>query len=205
MRFNVFVFLIIFLAAIKISAQEKNDALIRAFSESYKQEALGKSDAAIGMMKAIYDEKSYEINLRMGWLHYLAGKYQDATSYYQKASDVLPASVEAKLGNVLPLAAMEKWDQVEKLYLEILAIDPHHSISNYRLGLIHYNKGKYDVATKYFQKVTDLYPFDYDGLHMLAWSYFKQGKMREAKVLFQKALLVRPGDKSATEGINVIK
>jgi len=40
---------------------------------------------------------------------------------------------------------------------------------------------------------------------MLAWTNFKLGKLREAKVLFQKALLISPDDESATEGLNLIK
>jgi len=40
---------------------------------------------------------------------------------------------------------------------------------------------------------------------MLAWTNFKLGKFREAKVLFSKALLIQPGDESALEGLGLIK
>jgi hypothetical protein len=40
---------------------------------------------------------------------------------------------------------------------------------------------------------------------MTGWTNFQLGKLREAKVLFQKALLNRPGDNSATEGLSLIK
>jgi hypothetical protein len=40
---------------------------------------------------------------------------------------------------------------------------------------------------------------------MLAWTNFKLGKTREAKILFNKALLYYPEDSSAKEGLALIK
>jgi hypothetical protein len=39
---------------------------------------------------------------------------------------------------------------------------------------------------------------------MFAWTHFKLGKLREAEVLFKKALLMRPGDESAREGLQLL-
>ncbi|MEZ5148220.1 MAG: hypothetical protein R2759_14450 [Bacteroidales bacterium] len=54
------------------------------------------------------------------------------------------------------------------------------------------------------KKVVNLYPFDYDGLIMFAWTNLKLGKLREAKVLFNKVLMYKPDDSSALEGLSVI-
>jgi hypothetical protein len=51
----------------------------------------------------------------------------------------------------------------------------------------------------------NLYPFDYDGTIMFAWTNLKILKLREAKLLFQKALLIKPGDSSALEGLASIQ
>jgi Flp pilus assembly protein TadD len=40
---------------------------------------------------------------------------------------------------------------------------------------------------------------------MFAWTNYKLGKYREAKLLFQKVLLLSPDDASAKEGLNLIK
>jgi hypothetical protein len=50
-----------------------------------------------------------------------------------------------------------------------------------------------------------MYPFTYDVVINTAWNYYYLGKLREAKVLFNKALLLNPGDESATKGIQAIK
>jgi tetratricopeptide (TPR) repeat protein len=64
---------------------------------------------------------------------------------------------------------------------------------------------EYEKAATYLEKVINLYPFDYDGLVLYAWTNLRIKKLREAKLLFQKALLARPGDASATEGLKLLE
>ena len=175
-----------------------------AFQQSYIQEATGEVSAAINSLKGVYDEKSYEINLRLGWLSYQAGSFTESMAYYNKAIDLMPYAIEPRFGIVYPGAAMGNWTMVMKQYEKILEISPNNSIAMHRIGLIYYGKEDYESAKKSFEKVANLYPFDYDALTMLAWSYFKLNNFREAKVLFQKALLHTPGGTSAMEGLNLL-
>ena len=50
-----------------------------------------------------------------------------------------------------------------------------------------------------------LYPFDYDAVMMSAWVNLMVGKNAEAKALFDRALLISPGDKMAIEGLGMIR
>jgi tetratricopeptide (TPR) repeat protein len=175
-----------------------------AFQQSYIQEATGEVAAAINSLKGVYNEKSYEINLRLGWLSYQAGSFTESMAYYNKAIDLMPYAIEPRFGIVYPGAAMGNWAMVMKQYEKILEISPNNSIAMHRLGLIYYGKEDYETARKYFEKVANLYPFDYDALTMLGWSYFKLNNFREAKVLFQKALLHTPGGTSAMEGLDLL-
>ena len=138
-------------------------------------------------------------------LYYNAGLFDDSKSHYRKALTVLPYSEEAKFGIILPLAARAEWDEVIRYYNQILANSPRNTIALYRLGLIYYNRKDYSQAARNFQKVVDLYPFDYDGLLMMAWTNLQLGKTREARVLFNKVLLYSPGDASALEGLGLLK
>ena len=181
------------------------DNLKEAFKQSYELEYSGEYSKAIGLLKEVYNEDSYEINLRLGWLTYLSGNFTEAIPYYQKSIQLRPLSFEARLGLVYPASAMGNWTHVENMYKEILEIDPENSLVNYRMGLIYYGRENYSAAAKYFEKVINLYPFEYDGIIMMAWANFKLEKHREAKVLFQKALLISPGDESALEGLELLK
>lgn len=176
-----------------------------AFLKSYNEEEKKQYPAAINSLKAVYDEKSYEMNLRLGWLNYLAGNHNESRMYYSKAVNLMPYAVEAKMGIVYPLAALGNINEVISQYEKILEITPNYSIALFRLGMISYEKGDYDKALNYFDKVVNMWPFDYDGLVMLGWTYFRLNNLREAKVLFQKALLHTPDGKSALEGLNLIK
>jgi tetratricopeptide (TPR) repeat protein len=185
------------------SGQEFNE-IKNAFQQSYIQEATGEVLAAVNSLKKVYDEKSYEINLRLGWLSYQAGNFSESVAYYNRAVNLMPYAIEPRFGIVYPGAAMGNWTMVMAQYEKILEICPNNSIAMHRIGLIYYGREDFETAKKYFEKVVNLYPFDYDALTMLAWSYFRLGNYREAKVLFQKALLHTPSGTSALEGLDML-
>ncbi|MEI6898645.1 MAG: tetratricopeptide repeat protein [Bacteroidota bacterium] len=187
------------------NAQTTAKTLEDAFEQSYILQEKANYAGAVSAIKAVYDEKSYEINLRLGWVSYLGGLFTESTAYYQKAMKLKPYAIEAKLGFVYPAAALGNWDQVIAQYNDILKIDPQNTTVNYRMGSIYYGKLDYAAAEKYLEKVINLYPFDYDSNILYAWTNYKLGKNREAQVLFHKVLLIKPNDKSAMEGLGMIK
>lgn len=187
------------------SAGQDFNAISDAFKQSYSYEDESKYTEASAELKKVYDPNSYEINLRLGWLTYKAGSHIESMEYYQKAIDLKPFAVEPRLGFVMPAAAAGNYNQVEEQYNKILSVDPMNVKANYWLGVIFYNREQFDIAVKYFEKVTNLYPYDYDCTIMYAWTNYKLGNLREAKVLFQKVLFIRPGDTSALEGLGLIQ
>ncbi len=196
----------IILMILPVMAVAQDFTTIRAaFQESYIQEATGDFSSAINSLKSIYDEKSYEINIRLGWLSYEAGMFTESVAYYNKAIYLMPYAIEPRFGIVYPGAAMGNWSMVLAQYEKILEICPNNSIAMHRLGLIYYGRKDYESARKHFDKVVNLFPFDYDGLSMLAWSHFQLKNFREAKVLFQKALLHTPTGTTALEGLELLQ
>ena len=191
--------------AVLSEAQVDNKMLANAFELSYAQEAKGEYAKAARSLKEVYQENAYEINLRLGWLLFKAGLYNESALYYQKAIRLKPYAIEPKFGYVLPAAAMGNWTQVINQYQEILKIDPQNTVANYRMGSIFYNKQDYPRAEKYLEKVVNLYPFDYDATLLYGWTALKMGKVREARVLFSKVLLNKPRDPSALEGLGLIR
>jgi tetratricopeptide (TPR) repeat protein len=181
-----------------------NDKILEAFRRSYLLESEGSYNAALNQLKAIADPDSYEINLRMGWLAYMAGSQMESKGYYERSIQLKPFSIEPKIGITYPESAMGNWDAVINQYKAILAIAPSNSLILYNLGLIHYNQNRFNEAEILFKKLVNLFPFDYDGLLMLGWTNFQLKKYREAKVLFQKALLNTPSSESAQEGLRLI-
>jgi tetratricopeptide (TPR) repeat protein len=199
------IFVLFLMAHVGAFGQTKDEKLQTAFTTSYTNEKNGDYAKAVKNIKDVYDDNSYEINMRLGWLNYSAGNFTEAMTYYQKAIQLQPLSEEARMGYVLPASAAGNWDAVLKMYLEILKTNPYNTTVLYRVGMIYYGKEQYSQAFPYFEKVVNLYPFSYDGLLMHAWTNLKLNKYREAKVLFNKVLLLSPADTSAKEGLGLIK
>ena len=194
---------IITVSALTLNAQNKSVA--SAFSQSYDYEAIQKYDAAISSLNTVYNATSYEINLRLGWLHYLSGKYKESVSFYQKAIVLMPAATEPKWAIINPFTKLESWNDIEKMYLAILKLDSKNSTANYNLGLIYYYRKDYFSAKKYFDVALNLAPFGYSNMLMSAWANYFLGNITQASVLFNKTLLYSPNDKSALEGLSLIK
>jgi len=164
----------------------------KAFLDSYYHEANAEYSEAISDMDATYSETSYSINLRLGWLHYLDGDYYKSISYYNKAIALESKSIEARLGFVYPSSAMQNWEEVLKMYNEILTIDPNNTAVNYKLGYMYYLRGDWVNAEASLLKVLNLYPFDYDSNLLLGTVNVKMGKIKEARVYYTRALEYDP-------------
>jgi len=190
--------------AFNVNAQA-NKALSNAFKQSYDYEAVKNYEAATNTINSMYSETSYEINIRLGWLNYLSGKFKESVMYYHKAIELMPAATEPKWGTIYPFTKLENWTEIEKNYISILKIDPKNTTANYNLGLIYYYRKDYISAKKYFDISLNLFPFNYNNLLMSAWVNYFLGNRNEASVLFNKTLLCSPNDKSALEGLSLIK
>lgn len=201
---KISILLIVFSIAISAVSQNQN-VRQSTFSRSYEYEKSNNFAAAIKELTSIYKADDYFVNIRLGWLYYLAKQYATAIKYYEKSIALKPYAIEAKFGLIKPLSATENWEKVKSTYIEILKIDPQNTVANYWLGVIYYNRKDYTSANRLFEKVVNLYPLDYDSVIMLAWTKLKLAKNNEAKVLFNHALTLRPNDNSANEGLKLLK
>ncbi len=198
------IFILLFSLIINsIHAQE--DKIKIAFAASIELESKFNYSQAISKIMEVYNHNSYEINIRLGWLNYCAGLQKESKQYYEIAMKLMPFSIEAKFGYIYPLTILGEWDNIAFQYQNILKIDPQNSYALYALGMIYYNGKLYEKAHKCFSLLVNLYPFTYNGLNMLAWTNYRLAKYKEAKLLFNKVLLIAPNDSSALEGLALIK
>lgn len=187
------------------ASTQNTSALQEAFYRSYEAETKSNFNQAINELVRVYKKDDYFVNLRLGWLYFLAKNNQKSEQFYRTAIRLQPYSIEARFGLVKPLSATARWDQVQLQYSEILKIDPQNTMANYWLGVIHYNRKQFTEAVRLFEKVVNLYPLDYDSVIMLAWTKLNLGKTAEARLLFQHALTLRKNDESALQGLKLIK
>lgn len=159
---EIITFLLLF--TVSISAQV---APSQIFAESYRYESSGDYEKAIGELNSVngYD---YHKSLRLGWLYYLSKDYETSKKFYRQAVELEPQAVEALLGLCYPLEAEENNEELEKVYKQILHLDNTNSKINYALGNIYYYRKDFKQAEIYFDKVQQMYPFDYYSTLMCA-------------------------------------
>jgi tetratricopeptide (TPR) repeat protein len=196
---------VVFIATINHNSMAQEKSLPSVFSKSYSLETNYQYAEAIKIMKEVYSESSYTINMRLGWLYYLSQNYTTSISYYQKAVKLMPAATEPLWALSYPQIAAEKWADVDKTYAAIIKLDPKNSTAHYKLGLNYYYRKNYSVAKQHFDIALNLYPSDYNILLYSAWTNYFLGKTSDAKVLFNKVLLLDQNDVSALEGLGLIK
>ena len=184
---------------------QTTDDIQKAFKASYVSEYKADYASAIADLQKVYKAESYELNLRMGWLHYMSKQYTQSMDYYQKAINLKKFSTEARFGYIKPANEAKQYVKAYEKYEEILKIDPYNSIANYWVGVTYYTAKKYETASKYFELVVNMNPFDYDANHMYGWTLLNLGRNADAKILFTQALYNRPGDASASDGLSKCK
>jgi len=200
---NILMFTLLLLFA-DLAGQNEN-RIIEAFAKSYKYEQNGNFAEGAKELKLIYQADNYSINARLGWLLFLAKQYTESVTYYDRAIKLKPYAIEVRFGMIKACNALESWDKVKEQYEAILKIDPQNTTSLYWLGVLLYNRKEFDLASKNFEKIVNLYPMDYGSVIMLAWTRLSQGKKADARVLFNHALLLSTDDPSALDGLNKTK
>ena len=172
-----------------------------AYSRSYIYEKSGDYKDAIKALMPVYKSypNGYTVNLRLGWLYYLSGRYGDSEYHYKKALKAIPTSVEAMLGLMLPLMAQQRWGDVESLAYRILKIDYYNYYGNLRLSVALRNEKKFSIAEAVDRKMLSIYPTDVNFLNELALSLLGQNKKLYAKTIFENVLILDPENPVAKE------
>jgi tetratricopeptide (TPR) repeat protein len=199
-----FLFALIILFAATGFAQDAK-SLQEAFQKSVAYENKHDYSSAIETLKPFASSTSYEVNVRLGWLYYSDGKFTTSVLHYTRAIALKPAATEPLWGIAYPLAELKKWTELERTYKKIISLDPKNTIAHYRLGLGAYYRKDYSTAKRYFDIVLNLYPLDYSSLLMSGWTNYFMGNKTVARTMFNKVLMVTPDDKSAAEGLSLLK
>lgn len=172
------------------------------WQQSYDQEARGAFVEALASMDQLpsADKATYTWQLRRGWLLYLQGRYDDATTAYERAVTLAPKAVEPLLGEMLPLLAARRWADAERVGRKVLALDPKSAIGRMRTGLALHNLGRYADAEAMYRSVLEDWPSDVDARAGLGWAQLKLGRIDEARKAFDAVLGVAPRHASAQAG-----
>lgn len=175
----------------------------RVYQQSYDDEAVGKIDAALAGLDGLPEghKGGYVAQLRRGWLLYKLGKHAEAVVAYAKAVEQEAASIEARVGALLPLMALRRWADAEAMAKDALSRDPGNYLAGLRLAFSVYSQGRYVEAEALYKKLLSAYPSDVEVKAGLGWSMLKAGKREASAKVFAEVLDVSPKNALALDGI----
>lgn len=91
--------------------------------------------------------------------------------------------------------------QAEKLYKEILSVQPDNINALHFLGIVCYQTKNYDLAVEYIGKALQLNPTYVDAYNNLGLALQETGRINEAIMSYQKALELNPDFRTAYDNL----
>ena len=175
------------------------------FSRSYAFETVKDYRQAIEALEPLLDrvEQQYLVSLRLGWLYYLSGDYQNSGSYYQAAIQAAPAATEPRVGYLLPLLAEQRYGEAETVAQQVLELDPANYYANLRLAYALRLQGQLPAAERIANKMLKLQPSDVSLLSELALVYLAQERQAEARQLFEEIVTLAPSNVLARQQLGL--
>jgi tetratricopeptide (TPR) repeat protein len=170
-----------------------------SYHRSFEMERAERYQDAIRALAPVYEAypNGYTVNLRMGWLFYLNGNFNNAVAHYEVAGTAAPFALEPKLGRLLPLLAQGRWAEAESVAYQIVSVDHYNYYGNLRLLIALREQQKLEPAYQIALKMVGVYPTDMYYLVELALVNDARGDTAEAKRLFGEILILYPGNETA--------
>jgi tetratricopeptide (TPR) repeat protein len=170
-----------------------------AYHRSFEMERAERYQDAIRALAPVYEAypNGYTVNLRMGWLFYLNGNFNNAVAHYEVAGTALPFALEPKLGRLLPLLAQGRWAEAELVGYQVVSVDHFNYYGNLRLLIALREQKKLEPAYQIALKMVGVYPTDMYYLVELALVNDARGDTAEARRLFGEILILYPENETA--------
>ncbi len=170
------------------------------YEKSYNYEKMGDYKDAIKVLVPLLKKypNGYTLNLRIAYLFFMNKNYSNAIKYYQKASMVMPYSLEPKLGLQRVYLAMGSYSKSIQEGSTVLKTDYYNFYGNYYLSRAFFYKKEYKNALSVVNKMLSLYPTSVLYLSDLGEIYWYVDKKTAVKI-FNDLLILDPNNVIAKE------
>ena len=169
------------------------------WENSYTLQAHGKYVAALQALDAVPNngpEAAFK-TLRVGWLQYLMGHYDASLAAYRKAAKADPQSLDALLGQTLPLLAQQHYAQAAQAADAALAVAPNSYTALLRLAQAREGQKDWVDMQLAAAALVSHYPAETAGFLYLARANAWQGHSRRASAAYRALLARDPGEREA--------
>ncbi len=170
------------------------------WAESYRLEYQGEYSAAAGVLAPVIQaDPAHEFAvLRMAWLKYLQGDYNASLKDYRRALELNEHSLDARLGQALPLLAQQRWREGARVSKEVLAVAPWNYYAHIRLMAAEEGQRQWQTLAQHAREAAARFPGDATFLVYLARAEAQRGEAGVARGAYEKVLERVPGHEEAT-------
>ncbi len=192
---RILVFLSILSVSLFSGSSSEKMEIRHYYERSYDYEHVGKYHDAIEAILPLYRKypHGYTLNLRLGWLFFLNGNYNDAIKHYSDAIKSSPDAFSPKLGLMRVYLSNYSYEKVQPLAAEILKNDYYNYYANLYLSQALTAQKKYDAAIETVKKMLQRYPTDIAYLEQLL-ALYKETKSPYYNDLLNDLSILRPQD-----------
>ncbi|MFO1080200.1 MAG: tetratricopeptide repeat protein [Reyranellaceae bacterium] len=194
------VLLALALGSLPIVASAQNDS---RFAASYKLETEKRYDAAAAEIAALAESGNELARLRLGWLAYLAGRYNDSINHYNIALQLNPNAIDARLGITLPLLAQQRWQDAAGQARQVLQLSPWDYTAHVRLMVAEEGLKQWTTLESHARELARIYPADATALVYLARARAWQRNTVGARQAYAQVLERFPGNEEARSFLKV--
>ena len=116
-----------------------------------------------------------------------------------------PVNLQGMCATAIQLHQRGQLADAERIYRQILELDPHHADSLHLLGVLAHQVGRDDVAVELIRKAiaSDRRPAAFHS--NLGTAYQALGKLEEAATSYERALILNPDLAEAQMNLGVVR
>lgn len=172
------------------------------WAKSYQLESQGKLQDALTTLDNLgKDDDDHLQLLRKGWLNYQLGRHDESLKAYTTAAARYPRSVEALLGETLPLLATRRWNDAEAQARKALELAPWNYTAALRLMAALEAQKDWKALAKTGVDMAERFPSDATVMVYLARAQSALGWKSEAAISWQAVLNRVPGHIEAKKAL----
>ncbi len=157
---------------------------------SFAYSALGLNDKAEEKLRRAceLEPKSLEANLNLGLLLGESGRLEEAGKYLQKAADLDPKSAVAAYNLGVINAQLERMNPAIDYLRRAYGLQPENPHYGYSLAFYLQQSGNTSGSVDILRRIVGEETPHVEAVLLLGEIYLRQGKTREARTLYQRAL-----------------
>ena len=177
-----------------------------SITDSYNAETARNYTRALQIMEDLNtsDPNDEFYILRIAWLQYLLGRYNDSLKNYQKSNNIFP-SLDAQTGILNCQLALGLWNDAHNQAEQILKKFSQNIVVLSKAAYATYMLQNYRATADYYQRIINISPWDMEARGYLVNNLYLAKDIENARKHYQILIKYAPDSAMAQEYSNIFK